>query len=106
MLLVYFSAHSRLALVLIALVLILCIYIGIQAHHKRVRAGNEELIGMYGEVTAASNAKGKGRALIRGEIWQVYSATTLSAGQMIKVTATHGLLLDVEPVATQQEEES
>lgn len=104
MLLIYFSSRSQLAMVLIGLVLLLCIYIGIQAHRKRIRAGNEELVGMYGEITTMSDSRGKARALIRGEIWQVYSPETLEIGQMVQVVATHGLLLDVQAVQDSQKE--
>lgn len=106
MLLVYFSTHTTLALILVALVLLLCVVMAYQASRSRIRGGNEELVGMYGEVTDPSNPKGKARALIRGETWQVYSDQPLEPGQMIKVIATHGLLLDVEPVATQLENDN
>src|SRR5690554_4871165 len=98
MLLVYFSSRSVTALILIALIILLAVVMGIQAHRKKVRAGNEELVGMAGEVTADSNAKGRARALIRGEIWQIYSPHELKVGQMVRVTSTHGLLLDVKPI--------
>lgn len=102
MLLVYFSSRSITALVLIGLIILLGIIMGVQAHRKKIRAGNEELVGMVGEVTLASNAKGRARALIRGEIWQIYSTHELEVGQLIKVTATHGLLLDVKPIKGHQ----
>lgn len=98
MLLVYFSSRSLTALILIALVILLGVIMGIQAHRKKVRAGNEELVGMVGEVTMDSNAKGRARALIRGEIWQVYSNHELKVGQLVRVVSTHGLLLDVKHI--------
>lgn len=98
MLLVYFSSRSLTALILIGLVVLLAVIMGVQAHRKRVRAGNEELIGMVGEVTMDSNDKGRARALIRGEIWQVYAPHELKTGQLIEVVSTHGLLLDVKPI--------
>ena len=75
MLLVYFSSHSLIAMILVAITLLLCVVMAYQAHRNRIRGGNEELIGMFGEITEPSNAKGKARALIRGEIWQVFCKT-------------------------------
>ena len=98
MLLVYFGSQSVWALSLVGLILLLAVILGIQAHRARVRGGNEELPGMMGEVTLASDTRGRARALIRGEIWQVHAETPLLPGQAVRVRAAHGLMLEVEPV--------
>lgn len=98
MLLLYFGSKSVWALSLLGLILVLAAIIAIQAHRGRVRGGNEELPGMTGEVTQASDARGRARALVRGEIWQVYADTPLKLGQSVRVRAEHGLMLKVEPV--------
>lgn len=99
MLLVYFGVQSVWALVLLGLILILAVVIAIQAHRNRVLGGNEELPGMVGEITEATDKRGRGRALVRGEIWQVYCETPLQAGQMVRVIRARDLLLVVQPLA-------
>ncbi len=98
MLLVYFGSQSVWALSLLGLILLLGVIIAIQAHRGRARGGNEELPGMVGEVTKASDTRGRARALVRGEIWQVHATTPLRLGQAVRVRAEHGLMLEVEPV--------
>ena len=98
MLLVYFGSQSVWALSLMGLILLLAVIIAVQAHRARVRGGNEELPGMIGEITTASDPRGRARALIRGEIWQVHADRPLQPGQTVRVRAEHGLLLEVEPV--------
>lgn len=97
MLLVYFGAQSVWALSLLGLVLLLAIVIAIQAHRNRAQGGNEELPGMLGEVTDPPDAHGRGRALVRGEIWQIRCNTPLHQGQTIRVTRARSLILWVEP---------
>ncbi|WP_322995034.1 NfeD family protein [Castellaniella sp.] len=99
MLLVYFGAQSLWALVLLALILALAVVIAIQAHRSRALGGNEELPGMVGEVTEATDARGRARALVRGEVWQVRCTSPLSPGQAVRVIQAHDLLLIVEPLA-------
>ena len=98
MLLVYVGPQSVWALSLLGLILLLAAILAIQAHRRRVRGGNEELPGMVGEVTQASDARGRARALVRGEIWQVHADAPLRLGQAVRVRAERGLMLEVEPV--------
>lgn len=98
MLLVYFGSQSVWALSLLGLILLLGVIIAIQAHRGRARGGNEELPGMVGEVTQASDTRGRARALVRGEIWQVHATAPLRLGQVVRVRAERGLMLEVEPV--------
>ncbi|MGB6241244.1 MAG: NfeD family protein [Castellaniella sp.] len=98
MLLVYFGAQSAWALSLLALVLLLGVVIAIQAHRSRAQGGNEELPGMLGEVTDPPDARGRGRALVRGEIWQIRCKAPLQQGQTVRVIRARDLTLWVEPV--------
>ena len=98
MLLVYFGSQSVWALSLLGLILLLAVVIAIQAHRGRARGGNEELPGMIGEITQASDARGRARALVRGEVWQVHADAPLRPGQAVRVLAERGLMLEVEPV--------
>lgn len=98
MLLVYFSSQSTWALVMLGLVLLLAVILAVQAHRARARGGNEELPGMTGEVTEASDARGRSWAMVRGEAWQVHANEPLTAGQVVRVRAVRGLVLEVEPI--------
>lgn len=98
MLLVYFGVQSVWALSLLSLVLLLGVVIAIQAHRSRAQGGNEELPGMLGEITNPPDARGRGRALVRGEVWQIRCDAPLRQGQTVRVVRAHGLTLWVEPV--------
>ncbi|WP_417250885.1 NfeD family protein [Castellaniella sp.] len=98
MLLLYFGTQSVWALILLGLVIVLAAVIGIQAHRSRALGGNEELLGMLGEVTDQPDARGTSRVLVRGEIWQARSDTAISPGQTIRVKHVRGLVLTVEPM--------
>ncbi|HEX2518967.1 MAG TPA: NfeD family protein [Castellaniella sp.] len=99
MLLVYFSSQSTWALVMLGLILLLGAILAIQAHRSRARGGNEELPGMTGEVTQASDSRGRAWAQIRGEAWQVHADQPLALGQSVRVQSAQGLTLEVEPIS-------
>lgn len=101
MLLVYFGAQSYWALALLTLILVLAAVIAIQAHRSRAQGGNEELPGMTGEMTQATDARGRGWCNVRGEVWQAYSPVALRSGQAVRVRAVHGLVLEVEPLTNE-----
>jgi len=67
----------------------------LRARRRPVVSGREELIGTRGEVLA--DFEGEGWARVHSETWRVRSATPLKAGTRVRVTAMHGLLLDVVP---------
>src|SRR6185312_15175152 len=98
MLLVYFSSQSTWALIMLSLIILLAVVLAIQAHRHRARAGNEELPGMTGEVTQASDSRGRAWAQVRGEAWQVRADQPLAMGQSVRVRSVHGLILEVAPL--------
>lgn len=102
MLLLYFGAQSMWALILLGLVLVLAAIIGVQAHRSRALGGNEELLGMEGEVAEAPDARGTCRVLVRGEIWQARSGAAVTLGQTIRVKRVRGLVLTVEPLPSDE----
>ena len=61
----------------------------------RIRAGAEALVGMPVEVIEACAPRG--RARLRGEIWNARSNTSLAPGASARVAAVDGLVLDLEP---------
>ena len=99
MVLLYWGADALWALAALGLVVLLAAILGIQAHRMRVLGGNEELPGMRGEVTRASDSRGNAYALVRGEIWRVHSREPLAEGDGVRVRAARGLTLEVERLA-------
>lgn len=95
MLAIYWGINTTYTLIGIGVILLLALIMGIQAHRERVLGGNEELPGMIGEVTQASDSHGIAYALVRSEIWRVRCAQTLSIGDSIKVQTAPGLTLNV-----------
>lgn len=61
---------------------------------RKVVSGPEQLLGSIGE--AMADFEGTGRVWIHGESWQATSRTPIHKGQQIRVTAQHGLNLNVE----------
>uniref|UniRef100_UPI00333FD990 NfeD family protein n=1 Tax=Castellaniella defragrans TaxID=75697 RepID=UPI00333FD990 len=96
MLLLYWGADTLWTLVLVGLILLLAIILGVQAHLKRVVTGNEEFLGMRGEVTQDSDSRGHAYALVRSEIWRVHARVPLAVGDIIRVRAVRSLMLEVE----------
>ena len=71
------------------------IWLAVRARNRPVVTGVEELIGH--QAVAVDDLDGRGRVLIRGEIWQAESATPVSRGQSLRVLAVDGLILHVAP---------
>jgi len=65
----------------------------LRARRRPVVSGREELIGARGE--ALEDITGEGWARVHSERWRVRCGAPLRAGEQLRVTAVHGLLLDV-----------
>nr|WP_051078223.1 nodulation protein NfeD [Legionella shakespearei] len=65
-----------------------------KARKQKVNNGLIMLVGAKGRTLGDINLNGQ--AVIRGEIWSVYSKKPIAADKPIKVLLTHGLLLEVE----------
>jgi membrane protein implicated in regulation of membrane protease activity len=61
----------------------------------RVQTGSEAMVGQDAEVVEAGDPYGRVR--IRGELWSAQGAEPLRVGERVKVTAVHGLTLEVAP---------
>jgi membrane-bound serine protease (ClpP class) len=71
----------------------------IKAQRRQVVSGDATLIGSIGEMQTET---GKERwARVHGESWLVESRSPLKRGQKVRVIARNGLLLEVEPVETE-----
>ncbi|MBE2241472.1 MAG: nodulation protein NfeD [Burkholderiaceae bacterium] len=64
-----------------------------RAHRRPVVGGLDDLVGLRGEIVHAD--AGHTFAQLRGENWEVRSAAPLRVGQMVRVVARDGLLLEV-----------
>jgi membrane-bound serine protease (ClpP class) len=67
-----------------------------RARGRPVVSGAEQMLGSVGTVLTSSD--GESWARVNGEQWRVRAAAPLLAGQRVRVTGKHGLVLDVTPV--------
>jgi len=74
----------------------------LRARRRPVLTGGEELLGSEGE--ALEDIDGEGWARVHGELWRVQSRVPLAHGAKLRVTARHGLTLEVEPINTTPKE--
>ena len=79
--------------------LLLVVGMLIRARRRPVVSGREELVGAAGE--ALEDLEAEGWARVHGERWRVRCATPLRAGERLRVTAIHGLVLEVRPESAQ-----
>jgi len=70
-----------------------------RGRNRPVVSGREQMIGAAGEVL--EDFDGEGWARVHGERWRVRAAGTMRAGERVRVTGMHGLVLTVEPGPTE-----
>lgn len=71
----------------------------VRGRRRPVVSGREEMIGAMGEVL--ENFDGEGWARVHGERWRVRATRAMQAGEPVRVTGMHGLVLSVEPGRTE-----
>lgn len=74
--------------------------LAISSHRSQVATGAEEMAGAHGEVTDWQDHRGY--VLAHGERWRAVSNAPLTPGQAVRVTGIDGLVLRVEPEATER----
>jgi membrane-bound serine protease (ClpP class) len=84
-----------------AAILVGIVWMAMRSHKRPVVSGREEMIGAIGEVVA--DFEGRGAVHVHGERWQARSEVPLARGQAVSVTAMHGLVLHVKPLAVPKE---
>jgi len=67
----------------------------VKSHQGAVVSGREELVGSTG--TALESFDDTGQIRVHGEIWRARTSGTVSEGDPVRVTAMHGLTLEIEP---------
>jgi len=82
-------------------ILVGIVWMAMRSHKRPVVSGREEMIGAIGEVVA--DFEGRGAVHVHGERWQARCEVPLQRGQAVSVTAMHGLVLDVKPLAVSKE---
>ena len=80
-----------------ALLVVGIVWMAWRSQRRPQVSGAEELVGMVGEVV--EDFAGKGTVHVHGERWQARSAVPLRTGDTVRVTAIHGLVLEVAPVS-------
>ncbi len=76
--------------------------LAVRSQRRPVVSGSEELIGAAG--VAAEDFLGAGSVRIRGELWSAASAVPLRKGQPIRVRGREGLVLQVVPQSSIEEQ--
>ncbi|MDO8933929.1 MAG: nodulation protein NfeD [Rhodocyclaceae bacterium] len=75
----------------------------LRARQRPVLTGSEELPGMEGEALEdIAPGEHGGWARVHGETWRVRSRAPLPRGSKVRVTARHGLTLEVEPIISKE----
>ncbi len=82
-------------LFVVALIIALIFYAGVQAQFRRVKTGKEALIGARGIAISDLNPKGEVRVV--GEFWEATAKdATIAAGQAVEVVSMDGVYLVVK----------
>jgi membrane-bound serine protease (ClpP class) len=75
--------------------------LAMKARKRAVVSGAEEMIGVVGEALENFRAdvadRYLGRVRVHSEEWQARATSAIKRGNAVRVTAMHGLILDVEP---------
>ncbi len=89
------------AVLAVALVIALGTYLVTKAQIKPQSTGAQGMLGLRG--TIIDWREDRGKAKIRGEIWNVRSSQQLSPGTNVEVTDIKGLNLTVEPISQDED---
>jgi len=76
-----------------ALLMVTVLGMALKSRTRPVVSGAEELIGAEG--VALEAFEGQGSVRLHGEVWAARSAGTVAKGQRVRVSARHGLVLEV-----------
>lgn len=86
------------------LMFIFVVGMAIKSRRRPVVSGAEQMLGAEGSVL--HDFEHRGEVFVHSETWTAQSHTPLHKGQQVRVTAMHGLTLEVEPLGTTVEEEA
>jgi membrane-bound ClpP family serine protease len=81
---------------IIAAIVAWIFYVGIKAQYRRIKTGEEALVGAKGIATA--DLKPKGEVRVNGEFWQATAKDgEILVGQTVEVVGLDGMFLVVKP---------
>jgi membrane-bound serine protease (ClpP class) len=83
----------------VAGIILLLVGLGVRAQRAPAVTGEEGMINETGHALTSIDPGGVGRVRTHGEIWTATANEPVAAGQAVRVTAVHGLLLTVTPEA-------
>jgi membrane-bound serine protease (ClpP class) len=72
------------------------IYMLMRARNRPVVSGAEAMLGQTAEVL--EDFSGRGNVFLEGERWLAESLQPVHKGQLVRVTAIHGLVVNIEPI--------
>jgi membrane-bound serine protease (ClpP class) len=79
-----------------ALLIVMVVGVALKTRRRAVVSGGSSVLGDIAEVVDAT--PDHGWVQLNGETWRANSKTPLRPGQKVRVTARHGLVLDVTPI--------
>ncbi len=91
------EAILAIILFIVAGIALLLLYVGVKAQRKKIKTGQEALIGAKGIATSDLNPKGEVR--VSGEFWQATAKdATINSGSEIEVVDLDGMFLVVRVI--------
>lgn len=90
------EAVLAILLLIIAAISAWLFYVGVKAQYRRVKTGQEALIGAKG--VATTDLKPKGEVRVLGDFWQATAKDAeIANGQAVEVVGMEGMFLVVKP---------
>ncbi len=97
-----FEANTQIVVALLIIAAVVAVigawlvYAAVKAQYKKVKTGEEALIGAVG--VATTDLKPKGTVRVAGEFWEATTqGESISSGENVEVTALEGMFLVVKP---------
>lgn len=78
-----------------AAISVFLLQLAIRSFRLKSATGSEAMVGEVGEVRAALDPEGK--VFVHGELWNARAASSVAAGESVRVIAVEGMSLKVEP---------
>ncbi|MYC65698.1 MAG: nodulation protein NfeD [Acidobacteriia bacterium] len=78
-----------------AAISVFLLQLAIRSFRLKSVTGSEAMVGEIGEVRAALDPEGK--VFVHGELWNARAASSIAAGESVRVIAVDGMFLEVEP---------
>jgi membrane-bound serine protease (ClpP class) len=83
-------------------IIVICAFLATlarKARDERVVTGHDGMVGLEGR--AETMLAPEGKVFVRGELWDARASMRLEPGTRVRITAVHGLRLDVTPASSE-----